>query len=160
MVGNLCQLSPSLTFVTIWITQRQAAEILGVGPSAVPKMVGRSKLHPRRQAGKEPTLDLTEVEALRDRREAAVRTRATRHDREVSRQRTPPDDDHVWLSVPEAAELLGISRQAVNVRARKDQLSSVMKGDRRWIRRDLLEMSERARAVSRGEEPPAWTWRW
>jgi hypothetical protein len=56
-----------------WISQAEARDTLGLGKSAVPKLVDGSLLHPRPQR---PSLLRSEVLALRDARAEAARLRA------------------------------------------------------------------------------------
>lgn len=60
----------------------------------------------------------------------------------------PPDLEHEWLTVPQAAEFLGVSTAAVNKRCRQDRLPYAEHGGRRWLRRALLEAAERARRAA------------
>ena len=65
----------------------------------------------------------------------------------------PPDSVHMWLTTAQAAELLGVSVVAVNKRCRRERLPYVEKAGRRWIRLDLLEQVERARAAQERRSP-------
>lgn len=139
--------------MTTWITQRQAAEILGVHKSRVAKLVaeGQLKSHGSRKA----SLSRAKVVALAEwragapqRAQDAAERRAV--EREVAKKyRRPPDDGHDWLSVTPAAVLLGVSRVAVGKRCANGRLPYVWRGGQRWIRRDLLELVERSRAFQR-----------
>jgi hypothetical protein len=126
-----------------WITAREAAEILGVHISAIPKMIRRGDLTPR---NKRPSLLLSDVEALRDRR-AAPRPR-----REPRGAPRPPDDDHEWLLAPDAGAVMGVGPEAVKIRARRGKLPSEVHDGRRWFRRDHLELVKRADQVKRGQQ--------
>lgn len=128
--------------MTEWITGREAAEILGVHVSLIPKMLRRGDLASRPER---PSLRRTDVEALRDKRAAA----AGRH-----RAATPgpPDDDHDWLLAPEAGALMGVGPEAVRIRARRGRLPSVLHDGRRWFRRDHLELVRHADQVRRAPE--------
>ena len=64
-----------------------------------------------------------------------------------------PNGEHEWLTVPEAARLLGISRQALHHRISGGRVPFEWRGHRRLIRRDLLEQVERARHASRTRNP-------
>lgn len=77
-----------------WITAREAAEILGMHISAIPKMVRRGHLSPR---DRRPRFSRADVEALRESRTARSASRAE------SRAPQPPDAEHVWLNANEAA---------------------------------------------------------
>lgn len=123
-----------------WITVREAAEILGLHMSAIPKMVHRGHLTRREQR---PRMDRAEVEALRDRR-AAIRA-----SRKQPRTPQPPDDHHDWINAHEAAALMGVGPAAVRVRARRGRLPSERHDGRRWCRRDHLELVKQADAAKR-----------
>lgn len=129
-----------------WVTGREAAQILGVHVSAVPKMVRRGDLTPRN--GRRPFLRRADVEALRDRRAVPKPVKAPRPAPQ------PPDAEHEWLSSNEAAALMGVGRTAVIVRARRGRLPSELHDGRRWFRRDHLELVKRADAVRRGDAQP------
>lgn len=128
-----------------WITAREAAEILGVHISAVPKMVRRGDLTPRK---KRPTLLRADVEALRDVRATPPEPKPPR------REPQPPDQEHDWLDAYGAAYVMGVGREAVRVRARRGKLPSEVHDGRRWFRRDHLELVKRADAVKRGKASP------
>jgi hypothetical protein len=128
-----------------WITARQAAAILGVHISAIPKMVRRGDLSPRKSR---PSLRRADVEALRDRR---AQPKPQRTPRGAPR---PPDDVHDWLLASEAGAIMGVGPEAVKMRARRGRLPSEVHEGRRWFRRDHLELVTRADQVKRGKAPP------
>lgn len=64
-----------------------------------------------------------------------------------------PDAAHEWLSPRQVAELLGVTRPAVQGRIHRDRLPAVANGGRFWVRRDLLEQVEAARLVRRTRRP-------
>lgn len=119
---------------------REAAEILGVHMSAVPKMVRRGDLAPRNQR---PRLSRAAVEALRDARAAPKPAK----DRKGSP--APPDDENDWLLAPAAAAVLGCSVVAVRARAVRGRVPSTLKDGRRWFRLDHLELAIRAEVAQR-----------
>lgn len=128
--------------VAEWITVREAAQILDVHMSALPKMVRRGDLTKREQR---PVLNRAEVVAYRDARQAAqvaAQKRATVGLRQ-------PDDHHDWLTPDQAAEVMGVSPVALNARARRGRIPSVVFKRRRWYRRDHLELVLRAHAAER-----------
>lgn len=126
-----------------WITVREAAQILGVHMSAVPKMIRRGDLTKREQR---PILDRAEVIALRESRSAAADARVTRRGTPA-----PPDNEHEWLSAREAGAFMGVGSAAVSIRARRGRLPSVLHDGRRWFRRDHLALVRRADRVKRGQ---------
>lgn len=131
-------------FMGEWIRAKDAAEILGVHLSAIPKMIRRGDLTKREQR---PILRRSEVVAYRDARLAAEQSRP-RHP-EPKAPPAPPDDEHDWLSTEEAAAFMGISRVAVSARARRGRLPSVVASGRRWYRRDHLALVRRAEEAKR-----------
>ncbi|WP_231251036.1 hypothetical protein [Nocardioides furvisabuli] len=131
-----------------WITVREAAQVLGVHISAVPKMIRRGDLTKR---AKRPVLDRGEVIAYRNARLAAQEALAS--ERERPQQPKPPDLEHDWLSADAAAAVMGVTRVAVNARARRGRVPSVLSGGRRWYRRDHLELVMRAQAAKRNRVP-------
>jgi len=141
--------------VSEWITQREAAEILGCHKSRVAKLVSAGRLKSR--GGRTASLDRAQVVALAAwRAGASARAQQERARRVAVREaaRThhrPPDDEHDWLSIRQTAELLGVSRVAVHQRCRRDRLPCVAHGKQIWIRRDLLELVEHARAAEWAE---------
>ena len=64
-----------------------------------------------------------------------------------------PDHVHEWLSPRQVAELLGVTRPAVQGRIRRGTLPAVESGGRFWVRRDLLEQVEAARLVRETRRP-------
>lgn len=126
-----------------WITQREAARLLGVHPSLIPKMLRRGDLVARRAR---PSLSRAAVLEL-----AAARAAAAEARRAVKPSGpVPPDDVHDWLLAREAGAVMGVGPEAVKVRARRGRLPSVVHDRRRWFRRDHLELVKRADEVKRG----------
>lgn len=117
-----------------WLTQREAAELLGVVRNTVYKMVDAGDLTPR--VGKRPSISRAEVLELASARRAAAEERERR--REAARRR-PPDEDHDWLLMADAAEVLGCSLVAMQSRSKRGAVPSVLHAGRRWFRSDLLE---------------------
>lgn len=123
-----------------WITEKEAAAILGVHKSTIPKMIRRGALTRREQR---PVLNLAQVLAYRDIRQRPPEPKP------VKEFPAPPDHDHDWLSADDASELIGISRIAVMARARRQRIPSTVSDNRRWFRKDHLALymqAQRARA--------------
>jgi hypothetical protein len=131
-----------------WITAREAAEILGVHKSNIPKMRRRGELT-KRAGGERPAFSRREVLALRDLR-AQPWARASADEPTPRRLPAPPDVEHDWLDSDAAAEAMGVTRNAVNDRAKRGRLPSVKNDGRRWFRRDHLELVKHADQVKRG----------
>lgn len=139
--------SRSLRPVTVWITQQQAADLLGCHVSLIPKLIARGELASRGRVGRS-SIDRDQVLELRAKREER-----DKRPKPAPRQRTgrydPPDSEHEWLTGAQAAELLGVSTVAVSKRCRRGRLPFVEKAGRRWFRRDHLELVRHADLVKR-----------
>lgn len=131
--------------MTEWVTQRQAAELLGVHPSAVPKMIRRGDLRPRTDA--RPSLSRAEVVELAQARAEAEQAR--RAAPEPRRGPRPPDDEHEWLPTEAAAVVMGCSVVALRARANRERIPSTVHQRRRWFRLDHLELALRAEVARR-----------
>lgn len=133
-----------------WVTQREAAELLGVHPSAVPKMIARGDLQPR--PGRRPSISRVEVLELVERRAREAAEVAARVDaRTRPRPRAapqPPDADHTWLLQDAAADRLGCTPAALQHRGTRGLVPFTVHDRRRWYRLDHLEVIVRARAAA------------
>lgn len=132
-----------------WVTQREAARLLGVHASAVPKMVRRGDLTPRDVA---PSLSRAQVLELAAARAAAAAELEARQTRKVVDPR-PPDDEHEWLLAPAAAAVLGCSEVALYGRATRGKVPYAVHDQRRWFRLDLLELLVRADVAEQRRRP-------
>lgn len=128
------------------MTHREAAQLLGVHVSLIPKMLRRGDLTSRRES---PALSRRQVVEL-------AAARAARADECERRRRTPrtggprpPDDEHDWLPTPAAAAVLGCTEIALKGRAARGQVPYMVHSGQRWFRLDLLELLLRARAARR-----------
>ena len=128
------------------MSQREAAHLLGVHVSAVPKMVRRGDLVPR---DGRPSLSRADVLALRDARAA---TAAARREPRVPQPRRPPDDDHVWLRARSAAAVMGVSEVALSARARRGRLPFTEHDGVRWFALEHLVLIKRADAARRRKQ--------
>lgn len=130
-----------------WVTIREAARLLGVHYSAVPKMTRRGLLHPRKDA--RPSLSRAEVLALRDARAEEARLRALPPPVQVPPE--PPDREHEWVLADVVAAHLGVGVAAVHQRARRGRLPFALGSDgtTRFYRLELVDMAVRAQAASR-----------
>lgn len=123
-----------------WVTQREAARLLGVHVSAVPKMVRRGDLSPR---DGRPSLSRVQVLELAAARAAVAAELEARRTTKRSGPR-PPDDEQDWLLTPAAAAVLGCTEIALYGRATRAKVPYVVHDHRRWFRLDLLELLVRA----------------
>ncbi len=132
----------------MWITQPEAAEILGVHPQTVAKMVARGELTSRGQ-GVRGSLDRDEVRALGVARRDAADWREAERVALRRRVRTgePPDAGHESLRLGEAAAFMDVTEPAISQHARKGRLPFVEHEARRWFRRDHLELVKHADLV-------------
>jgi hypothetical protein len=132
-----------------WVTIKEAARLLGVHHSAVPKMTRRGLLSPRK--GKRPSLSRAEVLDLREARAEKARLRALPPSKVSPLQPEPPDDEHDWVLAGGVAAHIGVSVTAVHQRARRGRLPFILGSDgrTRFFRLDLVDMAVRAQAASR-----------
>ena len=126
------------------MTHREAAQLLGVHVSLIPKMLRRGDLTSR---GRSPALTRDEVVALAAIRAAEAEERERRRTTPRPLDPRPPDDEHEWLPASVAAAVLGCTETALKGRATRGQVPCTVHGGRRWFRLDLLELILRARAA-------------
>ena len=127
-----------------WVTHREAALLLGVHVSLIPKMLRRGDLTSRR---KRPSLSRDEVlELATARKERAAERERRRKIPRLAGPR-PPDEEHEWLLVPTAAVVLGCSEGALRMRANRGRVPFTVQGGRRWFRLDHLELLVRAQVA-------------
>lgn len=130
-----------------WVTQREAACLLGVHQITVAKMVRRGLLTPRR---KRPSLSRREVLALARAREAAAAELEGR--RGAPKGPQPPDDEHTWLRIEPAATVLGVSAGTLSNRTSSGRVPCTTHDHRRWFRLDHLEAIVRARVAEQRQD--------
>lgn len=130
-----------------WVTIKEAARLLGVHYSAVPKMVRRGDLAPRQN--KRPSLSRQAVLALREARAERARLRALAPARKTPP--APPDDEHDWVDAAAVAGHLGVGVAAVHQRARRGRLPFALGSDARtrFYRLDLVDMAVSAQEATR-----------
>jgi hypothetical protein len=133
-----------------WVTIREAARLLDVHYSAVPKMTRRGLLHPRKD--QRPSLSRAEVLKLRDARAEQARLRALPPPVKAPPPAPePPDNEHEWVLADVVAAHLGVGVTAVHQRARRGRLPFTVGSDgaTRFYRLELVDMAMRAQAASR-----------
>jgi len=129
------------------LTYEQAAAMLGCHVSNVAKLIRKGDLTSSGQRG--ASLNREQFEAPAERRAAERAAKAVCLPRKYQRVDLPPDPDHEWLSSGQVAELLGVTRPAVQGRIHRGTLPAVENGGRFWVRRDHLEQVGPARLVRR-----------
>lgn len=130
------------------VTYAQAATILGCHISNVPKLVHDGKLTSTGQ--RNAALDRRQVEAVA--RERAQERAAAAARAEQRRTPTPdprPDPIHDWLTCPEAAEIIGITPQAVAKRLRAEKMPGVFHGGQWWIQAQHAWVAANIRTAAR-----------
>ncbi|MGB3763717.1 MAG: helix-turn-helix domain-containing protein [Ornithinimicrobium sp.] len=137
-----------------WISLKEAGRRLGCSPRAVHDMVRRGDLAATpvpagaaQRVRRLPSIDAQSVEALRVRRSAlADQARLEREQQQAQlKQRQPPDDGHMWLSVSSTAAIAGLHRTRVNQLIKAGKLPALHRGNRWWIRRQDAEVFANAR---------------
>ncbi len=148
----------------MFIGYAQAAAILGCSTSTVSRAVERGELTVRKNAAgrtMRPAFERQQVVDLRDTwreqaRVSAERRRARQAQRDARRTPAAPDEVHDWVGTVQAAELLGVSRVAVQRRTVRGTLPVVVHDEKRWFRADHMRLLGRAReARLTGEVVPA-----
>lgn len=125
----------------VWVSQADAAEIVGCSHGRVPELIEEGLLvqrtGPRWRASisRESAVSAADVwsqrlHAAQAEREERLRTRPTN---------AAPDDGQVWVTTSTAALALGLTRNAVGERIRAGTLPATLRGNRYWLRRDDVE---------------------
>jgi excisionase family DNA binding protein len=131
------------------VTIKEAARLLGVHYSAVPKMVRRGDLTPRQ--GKRPSLSRGAVLQLRADRAERARLRAQPPTPKQAPEPQPPDNEYDWVDAGAVAAHLNVGVPAVHQRARRGGLPFTLgsDGQTRFYRLDQVDMVLRAREATR-----------
>src|SRR6476469_1513870 len=128
-----------------WVTYKQAARILGVHFSNVPKMVRRGDLtpHPTRR----PSLRLADVIRLRDARAERARLRSLPPEpRPPKDPPQPPDREQPWVGAEVVARHMGVGVSAVHQRSRRGRLPFALGSDGRTRFYQLAQVDATLRA--------------
>lgn len=123
-----------------WVTKAEAAQILDCTVTRIERAVRDGVIARRDVRGPLPTLRRADLASLqvelvaeqaeeRRRRVAAAALEATRQ---------PPDGDQVWLTLQQAAGLLGHSREWVRRLAAEERISATRVGRRWWFRENYV----------------------
>lgn len=130
------------------LTYTQAADLLECHVSNIPKYIRRGLLTSRGGRGtKGGSLDRREVEALAAWRQEQAAARELRREEKSADPR--PDTEHDWLTVAEAAEVIGLTPDAIRKRAGKGKLPHVVHRGKVWVRREHAEVAANVRAARR-----------
>ena len=127
------------------MTFREAARLVDVHRSNVPKMVRRGDLTPRK--GRRPSLRLADVLELAEAREEAARLRALPSQPEAPEAPLPPDNEEESVQVDVVAAFLNVQPAAVRQRTRRGRLPHVVGAD--WHQLDQVAIIV-AHEISRG----------
>lgn len=136
-----------------WVSQADAAAIVGCSHARVPELVAQGLLiqrpGPRGQASisRESADEAAQVWA--DRQAAAHAAREARAAKRPSN--AAPNDGQVWVTTETSALALGMSRNGVGERIRAGTLPAVLRGNRYWLRRTDVETASAARAFRRSQ---------
>jgi hypothetical protein len=131
-----------------WMTYADAAPAIGCSRPTIARMVKAGAIRSKEQAWRHlpsswrADVERVAVEWAQERREAEVRRRS----RPAS---AAPDDGEVWLSVADAALVMGLSRNGVLYRVDRGLVPHVRRGVRVWLRRGHVEQAAAARAFQR-----------
>ena len=150
LVSGSCAWEPSRA-MSQGLTYEQAATILGCHFSNVAKLIRKGELTSTGKRGGSQSRE--QVEALAERRAAEREAKANRPPRIHQRVDHRPDQEHEWLSPRQVAQLLGVTRPAVQGRIHRGTLPATENGGRCWVWRDLLEQVEAARLVRKTRRP-------
>lgn len=133
-----------------WVSQADAAEIVGCSHGRIPELVEEGLLvqrpGPRGRASisRESAVDAAEV--------WSQRLREAKNDLDERRRTRPtnaaPDDGQVWVTTSVTALMLGMTRNGVGERIRTGTLPATLRGNRYWLRRQDVEVAAAAQAFA------------
>lgn len=137
---------------TKWITQAQAAEIVGCARQSIDRYVQAGHIARRYPLGrKTPTLDRASVEEFANWWKVHELEKQQRRQSGTRPPAGPPDDGDVWLDSVTASLVVGISPQYLGRLALAERLPA--ERDRRtkkwWFRRRDVEQFAAARAFQK-----------
>ncbi|GAA4698094.1 hypothetical protein GCM10023226_40750 [Nocardioides nanhaiensis] len=128
---NAAQRPPDPT----WISYVAAADLAGVSHTTILNAIRRGELGHRPTIGRRLSVNRASVVEW-----TAGRARAAEDAAERARERAlahadtlPPASDHDWLTGPQAAEVLGVTKKRVSQLVQADLLPHVRKGRRTWF---------------------------
>ena len=135
-----------------WTSIQRAADLCGVSIDTIKRAVRRGEIEQRHVTHARPSLLRSSAVAFAERwqrrREDAER-RAEAERRRKREHHGPPQDGDVWLSVREAALVLGLSPSAVKNRLAVERLPGVQSPSGQWwLRRGHVEQAAAARALT------------
>lgn len=126
-----------------WVSAQVAADLTGVNIDTVKRAVRRGEIEQRHVNHARPSIHRASALAWAKRRQRRAREderRAEQRASEWAASQRPPQDGEVWLSVPEAALVLGLTPSAVRKRLVAERLPGVQSSAGRWwLRRSVVE---------------------
>lgn len=138
--------------VTEWITQAEAARIIGCSVNVVERLASAGRIRRRWPPGrKTPTIDRASAEGFRawwQEYQAGIQ-RQRRERLERMALAGPPSDGEVWLDTTTAALVIGVSSQYLGRLALQDRIPATRRGLFWWFRRRDVEQYAAARVLSR-----------
>ena len=137
-----------------WVSAQEAADLTGLNIDTIKRAARRGDIERRLHNHARPSINrasaLAYAKRRRRRRQALARQAAARAERKLSRDQ-PPQDGDVWLSVTEAALVLGMTPSSVRKRLTAERLPGVQSpAGRWWLRRSHVEIAAAADAFGRG----------
>lgn len=138
------------------VTYAQAAQVLGCHVSNVPRLVARGELVSHGRRGTPGSLLRSDVEQLATRRREARQGATGAAEQRPTPPTYEPDPavhgQYEWLSVAQAAVLVGLSEMAIRKRVKRGTMPHVRVDDgtrhgRVWIRADHARIAANVRAA-------------
>lgn len=136
-----------------WISWADAAVLLGCPASTVEHHARLGHIQRRPHAGGRPTLNRASVLAFAPMWDAIARRR--RNNGEIARYRTGEFDvdTTTWITLAEAAEMLGSTPQNAGLRARRHKVRSIRVGRLRYFDREQITALSKAAPRPRPRPP-------
>ena len=136
-----------------WITQAEAAKLAGCSRGVIQRYAGTGRIRRRFPRDRRtPTIERASAEEF-----AAWWHQRQAADEEERYERTtrnrPPDDGDVWLALPTAALVIGVSRERLRSLAVRGGIPATRRGRRWWLRRRDVEQFAAAGTAGEREGP-------
>lgn len=135
-----------------WVSAQEASDLTGLHIDTIKRAARRGDIERRQHNHARPSISrasaLGYAKRRRRRRQTLARRAAARVERKIAREQ-PPQDGDVWLSVTEAALVLGMTPSNVRKRLMAERLPGVQSPTGRWwLRRGHAEQAAAARTFS------------